>query len=101
GAMGVGHIDLLWRYAPGNDFITTHSEGVPMDQSLPDFGHNQVITHDSVLALTQLAPDKAAVTFFTRRFTRRWDLAQSGPHRYVDTTFTESFYHTDTISAFD
>jgi len=86
-----GNVDLPWRFAPGNDFITTYSHGVPMDQSLPDFGSNQVIAHDSVLTFTPLSVGKAAVTFFTRRFTRTWDWRNPGR---LDTWIQHSLKHT-------
>jgi hypothetical protein len=94
----MNYIDLLWKYAPGNEWIHHNEQGMAM-YGAPYDGAYKTITHDSVINSSLLNANSVIVNFLTRRY---WVGGWQQPtfnNPYWDSTVGSSVtYHTDTIS---
>lgn len=92
GTWDVQHVDLAWKYAAGNEFITTINHN-PGGRGTYD---DKIVTHDSIINAVFLSPSEILVTFQTRLFSRIWHYDLPNNSKYpVDST---AYYtHTDTI----
>jgi hypothetical protein len=96
--LDMNHIDLLWKYAPGNEWIHHNEQGMVV-YGAPYDGAYKTITHDSVISNSLLNANSVIVNFLTRRY---WVGGWQQPtfnNPYWDSTVGSSVtYHTDTIS---
>lgn len=82
-ALDLGKADLLWKYAPGNEWIQYQQSG-----ELPYTVQQETLTYDSVISSYLLSPDTAIVQLKTDEYTAVWPISQ---------VTTSTSFHTDTV----
>lgn len=84
-------VNLAWRYAPGNEWITVYSSGVAPWPST-DRGMDSILTYDSVISASMISPSRVSVTLLTQKDSL---VKSHWPPFFSSSTFM----HTDTITA--
>lgn len=91
----LNHVDLAWKYTPGNEFITKSNSGVD-----PQYGANEILTHDSVISSLKISDSIIVVTMMTHRFADSFVYIASSPGSgWVEQKSLVSYMHTDTVQS--